>query len=470
MLITLFNFNKRENSTKRPAINDQTAKNINCQIKDECDLLNPILLVSPEMMTGTFSPNAYNYVSIPFWERFYFIKNWNYKKPIWECQLSVDVLASYKTQIGNTSAYIERASGAFDGSIIDNYYPAKNTYTIQKTNVACAWYGVAPSGGSYILGCINQDTNHIGSVSYYALTQSQLNSVLVFLYGDSIYNNSSISEIGSGLYKSMFNPFQYIVSCLWFPFSTAAFGSAQSEVKVGYWGTGVQGIVVSNLAEKTYVTATIPSHPQTGARGTYLNYAPFTQHTLYIPPFGEVPINTSFKAVGNYLYSAVYVDHLTGEATLRISTCQNANNLDEYNVQSQRTAVLGVPIQIAQVMVNATKGISSIGGAVGSLLSLNLGGLFNSIGNALESQMPQVASQGANGSFTSFIMAPELISKFISVTDANNTEFGRPLCQTRTINTLPGYIKTGEADHAFNALSYERTLINQFMKNGFFYE
>ena len=35
-----------------------------------------------------------------------------------------------------------------------------------------------------------------------------------------------------------------------------------TAVKVGYWSTGVNGIMVTNLAEKTFVTATIPQHPQ----------------------------------------------------------------------------------------------------------------------------------------------------------------------------------------------------------------
>lgn len=461
------NFSKRPNSTERPST--ELAIATQCQLKDETSFIRPVLKIVSQLTSGTFSPNAFTYAFIPQWQRYYYINDWQYINACWECSLTVDVLASFKIEIGLTDAYVVRAAAAYDGSIIDNYYPANTNYQVVKSNVATSWLGVAPSGGTYVVGCINnQASGRMGSVSYYALTQAQLNSLLAYMFSDSIYNGASITEISSGLFKSVFNPFQYIVSCVWFPFTGESFGSATTTIKVGYWDTGVTGRVCQNVAQNTYVTATLPNHPQ-ATRGSFLNYAPYSRHTLYIPPFGSIPINTNFRSLGNYLYSACYIDHLTGIATLRISLSSSSNR-SEYNILAERTANIGVPIQIAQVMVDAVSGVQSVSNGVSSLLSGNIGGLIESIGNALLSQVPQVSTSGANGSFLNQIMTPVLVSEFLRIVDENNTEFGRPLCSVRRINTLSGYIQCGDGDHAFSGTKPENDEINNYLRTGFFYE
>ena len=469
MNVELYKFTKRLNSTAQPTPSAGTS--FTCELKDETSFINPILKFRPDHLTsGLFSPSAYNYAYIAYWQRFYYITDWKYINGLWECYLTVDVMASFRSEIGATSSYIIRSNSAHNGNIIDSFYPAKSDVTIQKTNVACAWYNVAPSGGSYILGVINYENgNKIGALNYYALTTAQLSSILNYLFTDNIYNSSSITEMGKGLYKSLFNPFQYIVSCLWFPFSTSAFGSEQAEVKVGYWSTAVQGIIVSSLAEKTFVTATLPDHPQL-TRGAYLNRAPYTKHTLYIPPFGCIPIDTNFISIGKYLYSAVLVDHITGQATIRVALSPSSSNLNEYNIMCERTGMIGVPIQLAQILTDYVNTLSSASDVISSALSFNLGGVFKGLLSAVESQMPKVSTSGANGSFIETLQYPQLISEFLNIVNENQTEFGRPLCDTRTISTLSGYIQCGESDHAFSGTKAENEEINRNLREGFFYE
>lgn len=468
MVVNLYSFPKRLNSTSQPQINDPTKTLIqNVQLKEETSFLFPTLLLSKDIISG-FNPAMFNYAYIPYWQRYYFIKDWKWVNGIWECNLTVDVLASHKIEIGNTEAYIVRSANQSDGSIIDTLYPAKTDVRITKMSVTSAWYNVAPSGGSYVIGCINNATSKIGSVTYYALTSSQLGSILNFMFSSGIYQASGVSEIGQGLYKSIFNPFQYIVSCMWFPFGTQAFGSTQAEVAVGYWGTGVNGIVVSSLAEKTFITANIPNHPQIN-RGSYLNHAPYTRLTLYIPPFGSIPIDTNFLEIGNYLYSAVLVDHITGQATIRVSISPSSSNLDEFNIITERSGLIGVPIQLSQVLVDYAQTINSLASGISALTSFNIGGAINSVMSAVESQMPKVTTSGANGSFIECIQNPVLIAEHLLLVNENNVEFGRPLCSNKTIHDLSGFIQTGEDDHLFSCTEEENKMINRYMKEGFFY-
>lgn len=474
MLVILYNFPKRPNSTKQPSPNDATALRFyNVEIKEESSFLNPVLLISPKPNPGQlFSPTQYNYCEIPYWMRYYYIRDWVWKNGVWEVSLSVDVLSSFKEVIGETSAYILRSASAFDGNIVDRSYPTKANLNITRVSVASAWNGVAPSGGSYIIGVLNyQNSNKVGAVSYYALTSAQFGSLLQYLFGDTIYYADDVDEIGLGLYKTIADPFQYVVSCMWFPFATSAFGSTTTSIKVGYWDTSVTGVIMTALAEKTYVTATIPNHPQI-SRGQYLNREPFTRLTLYIPPFGEIPLDTSYLAIGNYLYSACVIDHVTGQATLRLAI-SSAGSQNEYNIFAERTGQIGVPIQISQILQDYVGGTLDVGGASisnpATWPALISAYIMDFVGN-LGAGSKKTSSVGANGSFVECILSPILIAEHYLLAEENNTEFGRPLCATRRINSLSGYIMCAEKDHEFPCTIEEKDMINTFLKDGFFYE
>lgn len=468
MNLYLFSVNKRINSTKRPDLS--SGKELTVQLKDEISFENPVFKIKSDVIGGTFTPVAFNYAYAPYWMRYYFITDWKFINGCWECYCSVDVLASFKNQISNTSAYVTRAASNYDGTLIDDFYPAKSNVNITKVNTASSWYGIAPSGGSYVVGCINnQLSGRIGAVSYYALTASELGQLLDYLFSNTIYNASSITEVGEGLFKSMFDPFQYIVSCVWFPFASSAFGSSQTYISVGYWTTTIQGIVVTSIAEKTFVTATIPNHPQI-SRGEYLNRAPYTRLTLFIPPFGSIPIDTNFISAGRYLYSAVLVDHITGQATIRLSLCTSANNLDEFNLLTERSGMIGVPIQLSQVLPDYIGTAHSVASTIGNIATGNLAGALSGMLSAVQTQMPTVTSSGANGSFAETMLYPTLIAEHLLLADEDLTEFGRPLCAVRLLGNLTGFIQCGEDDLPFNGTRTEIEEVNRFLKEGFFME
>ena len=478
MQITLYKFTKRLNSTKIPSGSD--GKTFNCQLKDETSFLNPILKFAPNTLTsGLFSPSAYNYAFIPYWQRFYYITDWKYINGVWECYLSVDVLASFKTEIGNTSAYIIRSYSQYNGTILDTFYPTTTVCSIEKQQISSDIYHTTIPGGSFVVGVVNNSSssNKMGAVIYYALTADQMKSLLAYLFSNNIYSASSITEIGQGLYKSLFNPFQYIVSCMWFPYAPSVFGTSTETISVGYWTTNITSAVIVNNVVKEIGFKTniaISQHPQID-RGSYLNHAPYTRITAYYPPFGEIPIDTTFFQFGtnSYLYGKMYIDHITGIADCYLTITDGYDTdttADPYRFMTMRTAQVGVPIQISQVMSDYVSTLTSGVGAVSSLFSGNISGIFNNIASGVQSAMPKVSNLGANGSLVEIIEPPYLIVEHMQVVDENREEFGRPLCNTRTISQLSGYIQCGEADHQFSATKTESEEINRNLKEGFFYE
>lgn len=469
MQVSFFKFTKRNNSTKQPL--PSTGKTLNVQLKEETSFMNPVLKISKDIVAGAFSPDLYNYVMIPYWQRFYYITDWKYLNGVWECYCSVDPLASFRYEIGETETYVVRSASEFNGNIIDTYYPAQTDVNIMKTNVDVPWYNLAPAEGSYVVGILNYQTgnNKVGACTYYALNSSQFSNLMQYLFSDSIYWSEGIDEVSEGFFKSMFDPFQYIVSCMWFPFTIGRFGSTEINIKVGYWDTGVKGVTMTQLSNEVTFKAIIPAHPQL-SRGNFLMHSPYTRVTLYLPPFGEIPIDTNFLAIGNVLCGTVLVDHITGDAMLRVSMSASTIETDFYNVMTERHTMIGVPIQISQLMPDYISTVSSAGNAITSLLTGNIIGALTGAMSAVESQMPKVSTNGSNGSLTQVIAFPQVVTEHYRLVEENLSEYGRPLCKVKKINSLSGYIKCGEDDHSFPCTKAEAEMINQYMKDGFFYE
>ena len=119
MNLYLFSVNKRINSTKRPDLS--SGKELTVQLKDEISFENPVFKIKSDVIGGTFTPVAFNYAYAPYWMRYYFITDWKFINGCWECYCSVDVLASFKNQINNTTAYVIRSSSNYDTNIIDTF-------------------------------------------------------------------------------------------------------------------------------------------------------------------------------------------------------------------------------------------------------------------------------------------------------------------------------------------------------------
>lgn len=482
MDIILYNFAKRANSTKEPNPMDATRKIVyGVRLKNTTSFINPVLVLSESALGEGFAPVKFNYVTIPYWQRHYFITDWVYNAPYWECTLSIDVLASFKFVIGETNSYIIRSAADYDGNISDAFYPAKTNKIITRQNITSDIYHTTLPSGCYVLGCINnQSSNRMGAVAYYALTDAQMGQVMQYLFSDAIYNSMSIDEIGSDLFKSMFNPFQYIVSCTWFPFPPSTFGTTQTNIKVGYWAINTNAIMVQYLvAEKTFNSESpIRVHPQI-ARGDYLNRAPYTRVTAYYPPFGEIEIDTNFMQYGmnNYLYGRLYIDCVTGNADIEMTITDglDPSTIDSYKIMVQKTSQVGVPIQISQITRDFFGGVSGGLSAAGAAASgggvAAAGGIFSGLMNAIHGALvPKMSTSGANGSLLEILEPPLLIVESYLITDENRAEFGRPLCATRKIKTIPGYIQCGEVDHEFSCTAGERELINNYLKSGFYFE
>lgn len=466
MKATFYVFPKRTNSTKRPS----SGTDYNIEVKAPCNIINPEIKIA-----SNANPTGYNYCCIPTWGRYYWVKNWTYSNSLWTASLVVDALASYRDQIGSSTEYVVRSSAQYDSSISDSLYPAKATVQ-SVTNAFQGGFAETISEGFFVIGFIAKAPNSIGAVTYVVMSPGNAKKLSSKLLTDVSYLSIDNAEISDSLTKILFNPYQYIVSCNYFPFDIAELTAhlpLVSSVDVGWWSVDVPCWILgednNNLTKS--VSVGIPKHPQAASRGGYCNASPYTDYTIFLQPFGVIPLDAS-KLWGATTLSIQYtVDLFTGDSILRMFT-------DTNQLVHETTAKLGVPIQLSNITFDVPSGggllQTGIAAAVGGLQAALTGGSFSDVGNgilnAAQATNADVASKGATGSTIAFDSVPYMVARFKILVDDNNEDHGRPLCKRVQLSTIPGFIMVDDPDIALNATAAEIDSVKSYLKNGFFYE
>lgn len=455
--VNFYTFDKKPNSTKRPSGTATTYK---------CNLIEPTSFTAPDIaLVVPAKPTAFNYAYIPEFSRYYFIQDWTYGAGLWRASLSVDVLSSYRDYIGSQKQYVLRSAAKNDGEIIDTMYPTKNSPTtifshsedLSGNNPFVSSF----TEGCYIVGIVNSDVNAVGCVSYYVFTNAQFREFCNVLMGTVSWAHTGIEEIGEELTKVLFNPFQYVASCMWLPVSSVATSGTVSSIPYGWWTFSVTASRLEGDSRLAPATFTIPKHPQ-NERGAYLNGAPFSRYLLSWPCFGQFALDPDIMGGSSSLYAQCFVDPVSGMGTLNIGT-EKASLL---TTQAQ----VGVPIQIAQMAADYAGAASSAIGAISNALIGNIGGALASVGDAASNAMPQLTTMGRNGGLGSFLFPPVLNSTFYSVVDDDNEHLGRPLCQDVTPSSIPGYMLCADVELEIPCTKPELDNIIATMEAGFYYE
>lgn len=493
IVVNLYTFAKKVNSTGRPA---SSPLSVDCVLKDSCSIIYPVIGLDKGL---TWNPAAYNYAYISAFNRYYYVNDWSFAEGLWWASLGVDALASWKDEILSDSAYILRSTDHWDGAIIDGMYPAKSTYKYQRST----WQGVSPwsyflTDGFYSVGIINSDASSMGAVSYYAFSSSEFATLKSFLLSDVTWTGilQTNPDIGENLYKSLFNPFQYITSVQWFPFAFPSdHGTAVSSIKIGWWE--VPQIPCKRITDFRHeITGTLSAyaHSLFEERGAFVNGAPYSKYRLVAPPFGEFELEASYFAMANFsggvlpsqnttpLVITIIVDLMTGTAALSASLSNTGAERAPSLLLTQTT--LAIPIQLAQISsaVTAESTMSILEQSVTSLAKGVIGAITGSgdtsgsgrfsvegILDAIAVGENRMAQMGSNGSLAQFTIAFFLDSIHYDLVDANWVENGQPVCEYRDLIDFSGeFVLTEKADIVIPATEQEITAVNDALNRGIY--
>lgn len=396
--VTFYQTPKKLNSTAIPALITGDFA-ILVELKDVTNLFTPTLIISSDKFVDSddhiVNPLKFVYCRIHDFSRYYFVRDWSWVLGRWECSLEVDVLASFKTQIGDTTAYVLRSASQCDTDVVDTKYPVKaqgadtayqsksygSVYNVWNTNI----YGANVSDGFFRVSIVNNDSSAIGAVSHYAIAGSVMAELMNKLYSAPTWMNITDANISEDLQKMMFNPMQYITSIIWIPTGYDTSGqTAIHTIPYGWWSLTLSGNVyriTTGKMQKT-ITESIPvtHHPQYDANHHWLQLSPYTTAALYFTPFGFIPLDTSKIYDATHIDIEVRVDIITGKGTLVLSSHKTVGGTTTYGGTFYTTiAQVGVPMTIAQMAVDmsALGQASTWVGAAG--VALATGGLQDSL-------------------------------------------------------------------------------------------
>lgn len=465
--VNLFTFSKRDNSTAQPT---GTGTEMSCVLKSGSGIMRPVLAFDIGLSSD---PSSYNYAYIAAFDRYYFIEEWYFDRALWTATLKVDVLATYKTEIGSASLYILRAAGASNGNVIDTLYPCKTGCTFASDTKTNLWI----SDICYVIGVVSTSAT-CGSLVHFAMNRSDFTTMCSNLLsstdGVGAVTESNgynfLTDCSQSLQLSLVDPLQYVKSCIALPVALSEVsGTVNQPVIVYNWDSHVTGKeVLENTAITKTVTFDISKHPDTNSRGNYVNCAPYTNISLTLPPFGVFDIDTSVTCNATALTATFKIDPVTGKTSLTI-TCNGI-------VLNRIEAQLGIPITLSQVNRDVIGAVSGLAGAVGGIASMAMGnaggaiGAATGIGNAISSLMPRASTVGTTGSFGTLLGDFKLDHQFFRPVNDDNTHNGRPLCEVRQISSLTGYMLVQDGDVATNGTSAEDAAIRNYLESGFYYE
>lgn len=488
---------KRVNSTKTFKVTDFDIE-LDCTLKADCSVLAPVITVI--WSETRWQPSDVNYVWIPLFRRFYFVNDIIYQQNRITYALNCDVLGTYQQYLMESTQYVLRSASAGDLDIVDSLYPATAEITSDVKSFT-AWELTTLNSGYYVLGVVNDDTSAVGGLSYYVMSNAQFAALRDALLANYDYMGIDDTEISAELQRAIINPFQYIASCKWYPFQPPTGGTIGSISICGWtFNVAAYKLAAGGMWQRTTVV-TLPSHPQ-ASRGRWLKLTPYTQYTVFYPPFGVIPIDPAHVRNSNSIVMHCKVDCVSGVGTLEIFS-GTAESQDAFVYWSD--CMVGVEIQLSQLSVlnGITSTVSSVAtGAVGAVtgnIGSMIGGIaetgvkligataagitnalqggatggevFAGIGSSLLASMGQLSVQGGNGSIAAYQTSGRVGWRFTKVVNSDNEDLGTPCASKKLLSTLRGFttIQSPDLDNV-PATMPELNLIRQYMTSGFFIE
>ena len=495
MNVTFYNIIKRVNSTKVPVGGGTT---YTCVLKDRSSIINPTIAVKMPDAVSQTAP-AHNYAYISAYGRYYWVDNWTFEDRQWIASLSVDVLASWKTEIGALSKFIIRTGSDynnFDSGGPDALFPAGFGHTdgMQSVDIP-GWVEDPSAGGSYIVGLIGQDNPYlqVGGASYCVMSATSLSNLIQQAFtsreptvptGNDI--SDAIKALIQNMVKSVLNPADYIASAIWLPY-TVGVGAGWQTPYLGF--INATNVAAYALGATKYNTSfVVPCQTLIGGSGNKTSnfyVEPYATYYLEFWPFGVFPINGRTLVASTTLGIQIdlTVDQITGVARFEAyrATSASATTAAKSNAYlCGGSAQLGVTLPIGGTKSNTS-------GAIGTLLSnvaqvsgdssgsYSVGGSIAQGGtaalNVAAAMSPRAVMGGTCTGFAGISKTVRIHRTQFIPSGIDYTDNGKIYAQTATISNLSGYVQCWDGEISLGGGTLEeRRQISGYLTGGFFYE
>lgn len=469
-----YTFSKRKNSTAAPS---GSGDNVDVNLKSGTSLLSPTLLLNKNTRP------TWNYFS--FEGRYYFVTDIvSVRNDLWEISGSVDALASWKSDIGNTNAMILYATGG-SSDIIDQRLGVEST--IHKDSDSSLLTGDFTGFRDDTEGIAIISVTGKGSFGNYLISAIDVPDLLSNI---SLWDFTGIVDVATGfqqlLYGAGNQAAQNLRSAIYLPIILSSMSNfdAATQLSLGSYpcttagGTPLYGYRVNNPFLNASATVNIPWRYNDWRRN-----APYTKVFLYLPLIGCVTLpatdiidvsSIDVAYVINMLGGDVAVQVkasgtggrklLTASANIAMQSPYGSANIAGSKVLSSLGIAAGGVAAVAAGLVTGGAGTVALAGSLASSAS----GLINALGGET------AGGGGLSGSAVTGLdkaVVCTTISRDLSDSQASvNPIIGKPVMAKHTINTYSGFVQTSGCCVSGSMTESEHDMINSACDRGIYYE
>ena len=466
-------FSKKENSTAQPSGSGTAVTGV---LKMPTNVMKPTIILDGHVSV------THNYWQIPDFNRYYKVSEMRYVGPNTEIDLEVDVLATYKTNIGSYSGLIARTNDVFfaDNMIPDPACKDTGDFDEYVSDGDITKFGTAikifdQNYGVYVITVVGKPETSGTSRSFathYALTQSEM-ADLAEEFNDPTFLQNIKQEFT--------NPMDSVCSCIWIPISLSNINTNSEIIHFGSYATTITGHRIIGKTIEGHNNIALNSGAYS-INKTFRNTPPYSTYSLYLPFVGTVELDYQAIWENWQLNLWTYVDVTTGDVVYKIL------NEDDTSVFATYSGNCASDVPISNQKPSATKSLSAVGllvgGSAAAIFTAATGGagaaVLGTFAAGAASSMTaaisglQVHTQ-TSGSISSSLGAKVGIKAVISIykkkiTAQNQTELGLPVYQIGTPSSHSGFCQFVAASISVPGFAEECDRINTYLNGGFFYE
>lgn len=468
MKVRFYKFTKRNKSTKQPP-NNLTFVEKDVALKEKCSVTHPLLLCQTENVA------AYNYIYIPSWNRYYFISEGASVSNMWEIACTEDYLASYKTEIGSTSASILYASGSTK-NIVDSRIPVLANVLLGHSSSAVSGMTIYDDSlGDVILGITGN-----GSFGSYLINPADVNNLLNGI--DNFWSTEVQDQLDA--FKQFFfggSAGECLKSAIAIPINCSTSSQIQEEIYLGGYPTNVDGYRILDPVKEFTGSISIPWQSN-----DWKKVSAYTSIAAYFPFIGllNIPATEAYNDSSlTYTYS---LNVTSGDISLEVKGTTSGRI---FAVASGNCAMATA---YGNTGIDLTKTTSAVAAGVGSAVAIGAavitGGASAALTTAIGAGLLKTASDtrdalGGSGAGSGGLGggSSQGLDKNIHVyvaqkqlTDSQTNYdplIGKPYMGVATIGSFSGYVQTdGFQFQSVQAYSSEKDIINQLLDSGIYYE
>lgn len=317
-----------------------------------------------------------------------------------------------------------------------------------------------------------------GGSNLYCMTADELQKTFNFLLDG---HNKDIL----GITVSEVNIVDSLCNCYYLPFDILSHDRGHCrayEVGAGGYGSGIMSQVITEGYNRRFNFGDLEINEY---YGSYLDYAPFTTITIYLPYIGYKPLDVS-KVMGKKINVTYSVDFVLGMVTAYIAYYENENK----QVFAEFTGQMGIPIKITgkntseseRAVKDAALSVGAFvlaAGAViatgGSALPIAVGAIgagVNAVGKTITANITEPDSVTiGNAGAENWLISPQgcyvYIQRARTATPENFADInGWATRYTGLVSEFTGYLECSEVVNTVNTTAEEKNLITNLLKQG----